>query len=297
MVERARLLLRRGDPGGPEAVAALREVPGRLPGQSQVLLPVAQIQAEAALGGGEPSDALRLLMDALRRVTTAHPASAWGFAHAMARALVATARGGGDPDLVVEGRAMLSQAREHFPRSAVQPVWDAVLDAELAPLDGGPPPVAAPWTDAATLVADPSFEGPALLRAYVRYRAARERVEAGDRDGATALLQASLEECHRMGAAPLEAAAADLARRARLALSGGADASAAGDVVQRLGLTAREQEVLRLVAEGRSNAQIATELFISPKTASVHVSNILAKLDVASRGEAAAKAHEVGLLA
>ena len=53
--------------------------------------------------------------------------------------------------------------------------------------------------------------------------------------------------------------------------------------------------MLRLVAAGRSNREIAAELFISPKTASVHVSNILGKLGVASRGEAAAKAHTLRL--
>ena len=53
--------------------------------------------------------------------------------------------------------------------------------------------------------------------------------------------------------------------------------------------------MLHRVAEGRTNRQIAEELFISPKTASVHVSNILAKLGVASRGEAAAFAHRHGL--
>jgi DNA-binding NarL/FixJ family response regulator len=55
-------------------------------------------------------------------------------------------------------------------------------------------------------------------------------------------------------------------------------------------------EVLALVAEGHSNGQIATSLYISPKTASVHVSNILAKLDVSTRTEAATLAHRLGLL-
>ena len=59
------------------------------------------------------------------------------------------------------------------------------------------------------------------------------------------------------------------------------------------GLTGRELEVLRLVAAGLGNREIAAELFISPKTASVHVSNILGKLGVASRGEAAATAHRL----
>ena len=61
--------------------------------------------------------------------------------------------------------------------------------------------------------------------------------------------------------------------------------------------TAREIEVLQLVAEGRSNGEIGSALFISTKTASVHVSNILAKLGVSGRGEAAAVAHRVGLTA
>ncbi|WP_169807201.1 helix-turn-helix domain-containing protein, partial [Micromonospora rosaria] len=59
----------------------------------------------------------------------------------------------------------------------------------------------------------------------------------------------------------------------------------------------REREVLRLVAEGDSNGRIAEKLFISPKTASVHVSRIIAKLAVGNRVEAAALAHRLGLLA
>ncbi|MFF4662808.1 LuxR C-terminal-related transcriptional regulator [Streptomyces sp. NPDC001282] len=65
--------------------------------------------------------------------------------------------------------------------------------------------------------------------------------------------------------------------------------------LERLGLTRREQEVHRLVAAGRTNRKIAEELYISPKTASVHVSNILAKLGVSGRGEAAALAHRLRL--
>ena len=67
------------------------------------------------------------------------------------------------------------------------------------------------------------------------------------------------------------------------------------DPADSLGLTTRERDVLRLVSAGRTNRQIAEELFISPKTASVHVSNILGKLGVSGRGEAAAVAHRLGL--
>ena len=63
-----------------------------------------------------------------------------------------------------------------------------------------------------------------------------------------------------------------------------------------LGLTRRELEVLRLVALGRTNREVATILFISEKTAGVHVSNILRKLDLRSRVEAGALAHRVGML-
>ena len=62
-----------------------------------------------------------------------------------------------------------------------------------------------------------------------------------------------------------------------------------------IGLTDREREVIQLVAAGRSNQQIAETLFITRKTASVHVSNILGKLGVANRVEAAAVAHRLGL--
>jgi DNA-binding NarL/FixJ family response regulator len=82
-----------------------------------------------------------------------------------------------------------------------------------------------------------------------------------------------------------------LSRRGRLGLGMG------GETERTLaGLTPRELEVLRLLVEGRSNRQIAERLFISGKTASVHVTRILTKLGVHSRLEAAARAREFGLV-
>jgi DNA-binding CsgD family transcriptional regulator len=82
---------------------------------------------------------------------------------------------------------------------------------------------------------------------------------------------------------------------AEVAAVGEAVAPAAEDPLARFGLTEREREIVVLLAAGRSNPQIAEALFISPKTASVHVSNILAKLGVDSRVEAAAVAHRLGV--
>ncbi len=78
--------------------------------------------------------------------------------------------------------------------------------------------------------------------------------------------------------------------------AGPATGAHADDPADAFRLTRRERDVLRLVAVGRSNRQIAEELFISPKTASVHVSNILSKLEVSGRGEAAAMAHRLRLV-
>jgi len=104
-----------------------------------------------------------------------------------------------------------------------------------------------------------------------------------------------------MGAKPLLDEIDALARRARLAISesGSTGAAAAEEAdaspAALLGLTPRELEVLLLVAAGRTNREIGAELFMSEKTASVHVSRILAKLDVGGRVEAAAVAHRLGL--
>ena len=126
--------------------------------------------------------------------------------------------------------------------------------------------------------------------ARCQWRLAEALVGAGDREQATTAARAAHATATGLGAAPLRAALEALARRGRLDLGVGLPA-------QRTlaGLTPRELEVLRLLVEGRSNRQIAEQLFISGKTASVHVTNLLAKLGVHSRLEAAAMARRLGL--
>jgi DNA-binding CsgD family transcriptional regulator len=134
--------------------------------------------------------------------------------------------------------------------------------------------------------------------AYARWRLAEALLAAtADREQAEEAIREAHATAARLGAGPLQTELEQLARRGRIDLAPEAapagPASAGAD--DQLGLTPRELEVLRLVADGRSNRQIAEELFISVKTASVHVSNILAKLGVRTRVEAAAVAHRLAL--
>ncbi len=157
-------------------------------------------------------------------------------------------------------------------------------------------------------VSEPYPASIALFRLAEAALAGRE-----DRDAAADALRRAAEITSGLAAAPLQGQIRLLARRARIPLAhaGGRPSAGearapgqpaarpgdvtAGDVVA-VGLTPREMDVLRLIADGRSNAGIAEDLFISVKTVSVHVSNILAKLAVSSRAEAAASAHRLRLL-
>jgi DNA-binding CsgD family transcriptional regulator/tetratricopeptide (TPR) repeat protein len=192
-----------------------------------------------------------------------------------------------------------------------EPVWQAwayLVEAELSRARGESAP--ALWERAVAAV-EPVRP---YLQAVARYRWAEALLAAGERGCAVEPLACAAAVAGRLGAAHLGREIRLLAERARIPLeeqrderdrrdgerrSGGPEQAAAEAVepVDGLGLTRREQEVLRLVAEGRSNRQIAEALFISPKTASVHVSNILAKLGVGGRGEAAALAHRLGFFA
>ena len=128
---------------------------------------------------------------------------------------------------------------------------------------------------------------------------ARAHVARGERDAARAPLSAALETARRLGAGWLCAEAEGLAARARVdvALEDVAPVSPAQVAPDPFGLTARERQVLELVAGGATNREIGAQLFMAEKTASVHVSRILAKLGVRSRTEAAAVAHRLGLAA
>jgi DNA-binding NarL/FixJ family response regulator len=137
--------------------------------------------------------------------------------------------------------------------------------------------------------------GDRWLAAFARLHQADAAAKTGSAGQAADALRAAYDTATALGAVPLTADLEALARRTRISLDpptvtvlGQADAL-------RLGLTSREAEVLSLVAAGKTNREIGTELFVSEKTASVHVSNILRKLGVSSRVDAAAIAQRIGV--
>ena len=122
----------------------------------------------------------------------------------------------------------------------------------------------------------------------------------GARAAAGAPLAEVREAADALGAPWLRSEADGLAGRARLALPAAQTADAAAGEPDAagedpFGLTPRERQVLELLAAGATNREIGAQLFMAEKTASVHVSRILAKLDVRSRTEAAGLAHRHGL--
>ncbi|WP_310709461.1 AAA family ATPase [Nonomuraea sp. 3-1Str] len=130
--------------------------------------------------------------------------------------------------------------------------------------------------------------------ARARWRLAEALLAAGDREAAQTEWTLARETATTLRAAPLERVLADFGKRARFTAVAGAGSAAQES--PNGGLTARELEVLTLVAEGLTNREIAERLFIAQKTVSVHVSNILGKLDVSTRTQAAATARAHGLL-
>jgi DNA-binding CsgD family transcriptional regulator/tetratricopeptide (TPR) repeat protein len=185
-------------------------------------------------------------------------------------------------------RASADPAAAGLPELAA---WHATALGEITRRDGQADPAA--WSAAAA-----AWErlGQPLRIAYACYRQAEALMAVGgDREATAITLRRAGTITTRLGARLLDAEVTALAQRARLDITPQPAAAASRAPAAPFGLTTREAEVLALVAAGRSNRQIAQALFISPKTASVHVSNILAKLGVAGRVEAAAVAHRLGL--
>jgi ATP/maltotriose-dependent transcriptional regulator MalT len=299
---RATLELGRGDLDSAEArlQAIRRLLPAPIP-EAQHAGPLFAGLVELALWRGDLEQAKQLVAEAVPLVAAnpryAAPVYALGLRIEADRAELARARRPGQ--LVGDdgaAAALLKRVQDaaESPAAAGIPelaAWQTTALAERTRQQGPSDPAA--WAAAAA-----AWErlGRPYSLAYACFRQAEALLAGGERDTAAEALGRAADLTGRLGARPLDTEVKALARRARLHLP--PDAAATADApapADQLGLTPREAEVLTLVAAGRSNRQIAQALFISPKTASVHVSNILAKLGVATRVEAAAVAHRLGL--
>jgi DNA-binding CsgD family transcriptional regulator len=293
LVNHARLRGLRGDVDG---LAADLADTGRLPAVVQQLRCEAEV--DSMLWQGQAETALAALTHHVRQATprllTMAASLAWMGARALAdlkESRLPRARGD-------------EEAEEHGTRQEAGLVAD-LIDAACGPAAlpgtrpaemrllcvaeqarGGPVEArVAPWRAAAAAL---DTAARPYLAAYARWRLAAALVATRDRAGASDELRQAHETARGLGAAPLVAQVEALARRARIELRRPVAVAAAVDPDDRIGtLTTREREILAHLAAGRTNGEIARALVISTKTASVHVSNILRKLDVASRYEAA----------
>jgi DNA-binding CsgD family transcriptional regulator len=275
----------------------------------QFIGPVRASLAELALWQGRPDDAADQIATALRLVDYT-PEVRIGEIYALGlranadAAELARARRAPDRarDAVAAGEALLEAIRaRHVDIVATRPVFEPLSAAWLLLCEAEATRLRRHADRDAWVACAEAWQrlGRPYVVAYARWREAEARLAArGDRDLAAVALRAAHETATRLGATPFEREVSALAVRARLDLEPGerAEAPTEPDEAMRLGLTAREREVLGLVALGRTNRQIADELFISENTAGVHVSNILGKLGVAGRGEAAAVAYRLGLV-
>jgi DNA-binding NarL/FixJ family response regulator len=300
-IHRALLDLGLGDLDTAEARlrTARRLVPANHPGWDSG--PIFAGFAELALWRGDLEQARNLVAEAVPLVAAnprhAAPLCALGMRVEADRAELARARRPGETAIGDStAAAVLEAARQAacHPAAAGLPelaAWHATTLAETTRQEGRADPAA--W---AAAVAAWQQLGQPYRVAYACYRQAEALMARdSDRDAAAPALRHAAAVTSQLGARLLDAEVKALARRGRLDLATHAEAEPAGASAGNSPLTPRETEVLTLVAAGRSNRQIAQALFISPKTASVHVSRILAKLGVSSRLEAAAVAHRLGL--
>ncbi|MFI1395669.1 helix-turn-helix transcriptional regulator [Streptomyces sp. NPDC020681] len=244
---------------------------------------VEQVRASVAAltegsGGERPDVSVRLAALALAAVADA----------AVELRLTSDEKGAGRwtetaTELVELARATASHGEDGSQQGPEGLAWLARAEAEWTRAVSGPDVAA--WEKAV----DAFGYGDVYEGARCRLRLAEALLWAGRNDEAAEQARAVRETAFGLGAEPLLEAVDALARRGRLAVP---QPGAGGAGV----LTARENDVLLLLARGRTNRQIGEELFISGKTASVHVSNILAKLGAASRTQAVSIAYREGLI-
>jgi DNA-binding CsgD family transcriptional regulator/tetratricopeptide (TPR) repeat protein len=247
------------------------------PDDDQFALPLVTLEAELARAGRDHARAVRIVLDNLNRDDRS-PRYAWPLLWVGVR--VEVERALADPAGTIAER--LGSLVATMPATdAPTQGYRALCEAELGRLGG-----TADWDDACAAWRKLGWAWPLGYSLLRQAEAQAERREPARESAVEAWTIAA-----RLGAGPLLSEVQALARRAGIDLD---EQSRPADPLAALGLTAREQEVLKLVATGRSNPQIARELFISPKTASVHVSNILGKLGLTSRVQAAALLHRLG---
>ncbi len=292
---RGEIALARGDIELPEtAVKETRDVVVvRDTQDASETLPLAGLEIELSLAQDRAAEAITIAEQALAGPDLQRSARfAWPLLVTGARATRQAAAN------TERAAALLAGLRSHAEKlpivTPVQRAHSLTFAAESARALGAPSSSA--WDAAAACwhdLAQPYPEARALLDA------AEAAAAAGDRAGSAVRLRRAAELANRLEACRLRDQIDDLARRARIVLWPN-DALPTDDPLEqarrRTGLTPREFEVLRLVADGKANREIAAELFISAKTASVHVSNILTKLGLATRVQAAAAAHRLHLI-
>ncbi|CAM5325649.1 hypothetical protein SROCM77S_01301 [Streptomyces rochei] len=286
--------LARGDLGAADRARALLDGPF----DWMVTLVAGIVLTDAAALRGDPEDAVRWARSTVARLTddAGTPPAVTVRLAALALSAVADTvvglRAAGDEaeagrwtqaaaELLEQARRSARRGEDDRPQGPEGQAWLARAEAEWERLATGPDPAA--WQRAV----DGFAHGDVYERARCRLRLAEALLAAGRPQEAAREAGLAHREADQLGAAPLRERLDDLVRRARPADTGD----------RATQLTAREQEVLRLLSRGRSNRQIGEELFITAKTASVHVSNILAKLEAASRTEAVAVAYRQGLIA
>ena len=273
-------------------------------GGSMWLGPHAATYASLELWRGRPRRAARIVEDCLEQIADAeHVFFSGGAYMAGARAHADLAQGAlrdadGTAANVERVRQLIAQLDRGIATltGSVSPyvaAYRATCVAELARIEA--PADDAPWREAqeAWEAASNPYEA-----AYTRWRRAEALLAAGAaRPAAERLLREAYASACELDARPLREQLELLARRIRLDLGVHAsrDDAAPSDVAP-FELTARELEVFALLGEGRTNREIAAELIISDKTASVHVSRILTKLSVPNRAAAAAAAQRLGVL-